>query len=87
MIAIIIVALLCAFIAYCICKSAEHLIDFFYGGLEMTTIISEQTKQELLALAESLNDIVNDIYRQVRLGEVFSNDLDLWLELKHKLEE
>lgn len=53
----------------------------------MKAIISEQTKQELLALAGSLNDIVNDIHRQVRLGEVFSNDLDLWLDIKKILEE
>ena len=53
----------------------------------MKAIISEQTKQELLALAESLNDIANDIHRQVRLGEVFSNDLDLWLDIKKIIEE
>lgn len=53
----------------------------------MKAIISEQTKQELLALAGSLNDIVNDIHRQVRLGEVFSNDLDLWLDIKKIIDE
>lgn len=53
----------------------------------MRAILSEQTKQELLALAGSLNDIVNDIHRQVRLGKVYTHDFEAWLKIKKILEE
>lgn len=48
----------------------------------MTVILSEQTKQEFLTLAGNLNDLANDIHRQVRIGKVFANDLDTWMKIK-----
>lgn len=53
----------------------------------MTAIISEATKQELMNLAGSLNDVVNDIHRQVRTGKVFTHNYDTWMKLKKVLEE
>lgn len=53
----------------------------------MKAVLSEPTKQDLLNLAGSLNDMANDIRRQVRVGEVWTHDFNLWMDIKKLIEE